>query len=40
MDLEGGGLIQGINHLGGDVLKHAKHAETRGSGDMPPQEKV
>ena len=34
--LEGGGLIEGTNFLGGDVLEHAKHAGTRG---VCPQEK-
>jgi len=33
-----GGLIQGTKLLGGDVLQYAKHAGTRGSGGMPPQE--
>jgi len=34
----GGGLIQSTNLLVGDVLQHAKHAETRGGlGACPPR---
>jgi len=32
----GGGLIRSADLFGGDVLHHAKHAGTRGSGGMPP----
>ena len=42
MDLgffEGGRLIQGTNHLGGDEFQHAQHATTREIWWHAPQKK-